>query len=156
MSNDADVGFADALVRLSHMVQQVFGDVSRTLDLTPQQTQLLCRLVERPLSMTDLSKALNLEKSSLTGLVDRVEKRALVARLSDPHDRRSTLVTLTEDGSRLAVTAKSAISDRLDGLAGNIDRGDQTNITAVVAALLVAHGAETGTAWFERPNAPAN
>jgi DNA-binding MarR family transcriptional regulator len=64
-------GFAAALVRLSHLVQHVFADVSRDHDITPQQTQLLCMLIGGPVGMTELSRLMHLEKSSLTGLVDR-------------------------------------------------------------------------------------
>ncbi|MFG6198255.1 MarR family winged helix-turn-helix transcriptional regulator [Nonomuraea sp. JJY05] len=39
---------------------------------------------------TDLSKLLHLEKPSLTGLVDRAERRGLVRRVHDDADRRAT------------------------------------------------------------------
>ncbi|GLY92559.1 hypothetical protein [Actinoallomurus iriomotensis] len=36
--------FAEALVRMSHLVQHVFADVSRSHGTTPQQAHLLCVL----------------------------------------------------------------------------------------------------------------
>ena len=62
-------GLAEALMRLSQLVAHVFADVSRGRDLTPQQAQLLCTLLEGPVGMTELGRLLHLEKSSLTGLV---------------------------------------------------------------------------------------
>lgn len=41
-----------------------------------------------------IARALHLSRSSVTVMVDRLEKAGLVRRLSDPHDRRSTLVEL--------------------------------------------------------------
>lgn len=52
-----ELGFAAALVRMSHLVQHVFADVSRDHDITPQQTQLLCILVGGPVGMTELSRS---------------------------------------------------------------------------------------------------
>src|SRR6478752_4866317 len=70
-------GLATALIRLCFVVQRSFGDVSRRHGLTPQHAQLLGVLARGPVGMAELGEALNLEKSSLTGLIDRAEARAL-------------------------------------------------------------------------------
>src|SRR3954471_25014226 len=97
-----ELGFVDACVRLAHLVQHVFADVSRQHELTPQQTQLLCMLSHGPVGMTELSRLLHLERSSLTGLVDRVERRGLVTRVRDSRDRRACHIVLTSQGDQLA------------------------------------------------------
>ena len=56
---------------------------------------MLCVLSDHSVGMADLSGMLGLERSSLTGLVDRAEHRGLVVRENDPHDRRVVKVTLT-------------------------------------------------------------
>jgi DNA-binding MarR family transcriptional regulator len=134
-----ETAFADALVRLSHLVQQVFAEVSRCHDLTPQQTQLLCRLAGGPIGMTELSRSLHLEKSSLTGLVDRVERRGLVARTRDSRDRRACQVELTDEGARLAVRSHEDIRARLEKLAAGLSLTDRTRTSSVIASILAEH-----------------
>jgi len=51
--------------------------------------------------MADLAERVVLSKSGLTTLVDRLERRGLVRRLPDPHDRRATRITITDDGIRV-------------------------------------------------------
>ena len=110
---DDDVEFAGALIRLSLAVQYVLQDVSRQHDLTPQQAVLMSSLLERPVGMAELTDRLHIEKSTLTGLVDRAEKRGLVHRTPDPGDRRALRVALTPAGRNVADTFYRAVTDAL-------------------------------------------
>lgn len=47
---------------------------------------------------TTLGKCLDLQKGSLTSMIDALEKEGLVCRKGDPGDRRKVLVSLTEKG----------------------------------------------------------
>lgn len=47
---------------------------------------------------TTLSKFINMEKGSLTTLIDSLEKKNYVIRSSDPNDRRKVLLSLTPEG----------------------------------------------------------
>ena len=72
-------------------------------DLSPSQFNVLNLLHANPdgLSQTDLSRQLIMHRSNLTGLVDRLEKRGLVARREVAADRRAYSVVLTATGARL-------------------------------------------------------
>lgn len=72
-------------------------------DLSPSQFNVLNLLHLNPggLSQTDLSRQLIMHRSNLTGLVDRLEKRGLVARREVAADRRAYSVVLTAAGTML-------------------------------------------------------
>jgi MarR family 2-MHQ and catechol resistance regulon transcriptional repressor len=72
-------------------------------DLSPSQFNVLNLLHLNPggLSQTDLSRQLIMHRSNLTGLVDRLEKRGLVARREVAADRRAYSVVLTASGAML-------------------------------------------------------
>jgi DNA-binding MarR family transcriptional regulator len=135
-----EIELAAALVRLSHLVQHVFADASRQHDLTPQQAQLLCRLAGGPVGMGELSRMLHLEKSSLTGLVDRVEQRGLVIRVRDAHDRRACQIALTSQGSELAVGCHQDVNSRLDKLAGDLPATDRDLLAGAIGHILTEDG----------------
>jgi len=61
-----------------------------------------------PTQVNTLGRNVGLASSSITAAVDRLEHRGLVCRQGDRHDRRSRLVTLTEQGNRLIAFAFSA------------------------------------------------
>jgi DNA-binding MarR family transcriptional regulator len=62
---------------------------------------LTCLWEQDGVNVKDLSKQLLLDSSSLTGHLDRLEKRGLVLRRNDPEDRRAIRVFLTERGRHL-------------------------------------------------------
>ncbi|ASO20440.1 DNA-binding MarR family transcriptional regulator [Actinoalloteichus hoggarensis] len=149
MTDSTETGFADAVVRLAHLVDHVFDEVSRRHDLTAAQTQLLCVLVGGPIGMTDLRRALKLEKSSLTGLVDRVERRSLVTRVRDPRDRRAYQIALTEEGTRLAVLTHRDVAAGLDALAAGLPAAELTLATSILTR--ITDDAAVGTAGLPQP-----
>lgn len=110
---DADEDFAGALIRLSLAVQYLHQDISRRHELTPQQAVLMFSLLEGPVGMAELSDRLHIEKSTLTGLVDRAERRCMVHRTPDPADRRALRVALTEKGREVAAAFYRAVTDAL-------------------------------------------
>jgi DNA-binding MarR family transcriptional regulator len=77
------------------------GDIG-TAELTPAQYSILGLLWERDgRQFNDLSTACCCSPSTVTGVVDTLEKKGLVSREPNPNDRRSLLVTLTEEGRAL-------------------------------------------------------
>jgi DNA-binding MarR family transcriptional regulator len=89
------------------LLRTLFGQHRRTfliaaseLDLHPAQAGALMSL-DSPLPMSELAGLLGCDSSNVTGLVDRLEARGLVARRLSPEDRRVKHVVLTEAGERL-------------------------------------------------------
>lgn len=73
--------------------------VAREFDLTRVQAGVLMHLGQ-PIAMNELASVLACERSNVTGLVDRLEKRQLVAREPDARDRRVKTLVLTPSGER--------------------------------------------------------
>jgi DNA-binding MarR family transcriptional regulator len=70
--------------------------------ITPPQFALLAFLWRRDgLSQRELSERTEVDRTTIGGLVDRLEKAGLVSRRPNPADRRAYLVYLTEAGKGL-------------------------------------------------------
>ena len=76
-----------------------FNAAAAELGLPPAQALVLANLSE-PTPMRELAEWLSCEPSNVTGIVDGLERRGLVARRPDPADRRVKHVVLTEEGER--------------------------------------------------------
>lgn len=72
-------------------------------ELSPSQFNILNLLHGHPdgLTQIELSRELITHRSNVTGLVDRLEKRRLLARKAVPGDRRAYSVQLTKAGAQL-------------------------------------------------------
>lgn len=72
------------------------------LELTPTQHFILRELWRSDgQQFKDLAETCNCSRSTITGVVDTMEKKELVSREANPDDRRSLLVKLTEKGKGL-------------------------------------------------------
>lgn len=70
----------------------------RGLGITPGQMIVLYTLYKKDgVSITDLSKRCYLDNSTLTGLMDRLERLKLVRRVDAPGDRRAFSIFLTPE-----------------------------------------------------------
>jgi DNA-binding MarR family transcriptional regulator len=90
------------LVRLFFVQRSSLPPLAAELDLSPAQCHVL-QLIEpgRPVPMGQLAQTLACDASNVTGLVDRLESRGLVARRPSEADRRVKVLELTAKGARL-------------------------------------------------------
>ena len=69
------------------------------LDLRPTQFGILMVIKANPgLTQSDLSDALSIKRANLVAMLDTLENRDLIQRRPMPHDRRSRLLYLTDQG----------------------------------------------------------
>jgi DNA-binding MarR family transcriptional regulator len=109
--NDPDA-LVDALAQTSFETSYALTRLAAEHELTLPQLRLLGILRGRQARMTELAAYLGLEKSSLSGLVERAEKRGLVVREPSSSDGRVVEVLLTPAGEDVATRA----TDRAHGL----------------------------------------
>jgi DNA-binding MarR family transcriptional regulator len=76
------------------------NSVANHLGLGVTETQALSNLIlTKAMGQTELADALGITTSSVTSLVDRMERSGLVKRQPHPRDRRRTVVQLTKYGA---------------------------------------------------------
>ncbi|MHA4818229.1 MarR family winged helix-turn-helix transcriptional regulator [Streptomyces aculeolatus] len=114
MTAASDDELPGALIGLFLEIDGLFSTVSRPLGLTPQQAQLLCFAQQLQPSFGELAILLHCDKTNITGLVDRLQRRDLVTRHPDPDDRRVTRVKLTAQGEALTCQFQQAIETALN------------------------------------------
>jgi MarR family transcriptional regulator, lower aerobic nicotinate degradation pathway regulator len=138
----------DGLAQLSFVISGMLERRAAEHDLSVIQTRLLGVLRDRQPTMHELARLLGLDKSSVTGLVDRAERRGLVRRLPSAVDRRAVLVSLTDDGRALVTGAAGGFAGDIAGLLGVLSPGERAALAGLVSRLLVAHAAGHGIDLF--------
>ena len=84
--------------------------VKENVRVTPAQAGILFLLKQKDgRTMGELSQMLSIDNSTITGLVDRLEKTGLVRRDPSPHDRRASQVFVNPEGIEEVDKAKKVI-----------------------------------------------
>ncbi len=82
---------------------------------------LWCLWEKQGVKMNELARCAGLEPSTMTGLLDRMERDELVCRRADPDDRRALKIYLTEAGAAMQDTCERLIDETLVVLFDGID-----------------------------------
>lgn len=102
------------------------------------------RAIQRlqPITVGALAKDIHLGPATVTGILGRLEKRGLVSRTRGDSDRRSVVIQLTDDGTRLVAEAPSLLQDRFRRELAKLQQWEQTTILATLQRIASMMDAE--------------
>lgn len=126
----------DSLVQLSFAVQSTLARVAARHDLSLIQVRLLGILRDREPAMLAVATFLNLDKSSVTGLVDRAERRGLVRRTTTSEDRRTVRVALTDQGRQLTQKLATQMERELSLLVQGLSTLDRRRLLTIASQIV--------------------
>jgi DNA-binding MarR family transcriptional regulator len=129
-------GLVDALVQTAFATMAVLHKVGAENDLSLTQLRVLAILRDRRLRMTALADYLGLEKSTISGLVDRAERRGLLERALDASDGRAVEVYLSSGGMELAGLLESHVAQSLSPLTGTLTPAERRRLQALLERML--------------------
>jgi MarR family transcriptional regulator, lower aerobic nicotinate degradation pathway regulator len=128
----------DSLVQLSFAVQGVLARAAAEHDLSLSQLRLLGILRDRRPPMAAIADHLGLDRSSITGLVDRAERRGLVVRTTSTRDARVTIVSATPTGLAVARRIVAEVSTGIELLVERLPHQDRDCLVRAAGAMLDA------------------
>jgi DNA-binding MarR family transcriptional regulator len=76
-------------------------DVIDTTGLPFSRVRVLRRLARRPMTAKEIAEAATMDAPATSVAVNDLEDRGLVVREADPRNRRSKLISLTDEGRRV-------------------------------------------------------
>jgi DNA-binding MarR family transcriptional regulator len=111
---------------------------------------ILCLLDDHgPQRLGQIAHAFNLDPSTITRQVQAVVKLGLATKVSDPSDRRATVLSLTPEGQQSVVTARTYRRKMLD-----LIMADWTLEEREEFARALRRFNDTVTDWIENDNIP--
>ena len=112
---DSSLGYLTVVVNrlLSAFFRKRLGEAG--LDMTGEQWGVLCRLCcEDKVYQDELAGKICLEKSSLSRVLDVLERKGLVRRERDPSDARRKILIATPDAEAIMVPCKKVADDLME------------------------------------------
>src|SRR5271156_1456453 len=142
MTSDRDRGqdhledLRDALVQISFALMAVLTEVAAEHDLSLTQLRVLGILRDREPTMAELATYLGLERSTVSGLIDRAAQRGLGRKTTHPDDARSVRVSLTAEAQSLATQVIASIRELMAPLTDRLNSSEQKRLTVLLTNLL--------------------
>lgn len=106
------------------------------LDLTPPQFYVLATIgYAGGLPFGEIGAKMMVTVSNLTGIVDRLEEKKLVARKRDDKDRRVVHVVLTEKGTKLYKSTIPLFEKSVSQIFSSLDKAKQKELSSLLRKL---------------------
>ncbi len=131
-----------SIMRVQQILLARLNDALRAHGLTfPRYEALMLLSFTRDgaLPLGKIGERLQVHRTSVTNIVDKLEQDGLVRRVPHESDRRATLAALTDEGRRVAGAATLELNAAAFSL-GALPPEDQEQLTALLEAVRRAEG----------------
>ncbi len=126
----------DMLAQSAFVTMGALTRLAAENDLSLTQLRVLAILRDRRLRMSDLIDYLGLEKSTITGLVARAEKRGLICRAPNAADGRAVDVFLSEEGKAHAERLAADLAGFVSQLTGVLAPAERDQLGTLLAKMI--------------------
>jgi DNA-binding MarR family transcriptional regulator len=133
---------ATSIMRAQQVVLAAVDGALRPFGLTFARYEGLVLLLYSRRGVLPLGKMgprLMIHPTSVTNIIDRLERQGLVRRLPHPTDGRTTLAEITDEGRRLAKRATRAVNEAAFGL-GGLSQSDLRRLMSIITKLRLEAG----------------
>ena len=122
--------------QLQHFMRAEFQGARAMDSLTSQQFGILGDLrANGPLSMSQIATIRGVTRAAATVMVDRLVARGLLERVSDPHDRRKVMVTVTPEGERLLRVVMERTWGRVSVMIAHLSQAERGQLRQTLSVL---------------------
>lgn len=130
------------MARISKHLERSIQTTISEFELTPGEFDVLATLRRSghpyQLSPTDLFNAMMVSSGTMTHRIDRLERAEWVKRISDPNDRRGTLILLTNEGLNLIDRAVAAHVANAHHLLRDLEASEREMLARLLRKLLIS------------------
>ncbi len=128
--------FLSPLHKASRQISVYLEAHTRALGVSPAEGHVLTYLRGyAPAPVGELVRVFGLKQSTLTSMLDRLERSGLVRREVNPEDRRSFLVHLTGHGRRLTDRLNRVLADLEGAIREQVSAREVEGFHEVMAAI---------------------
>ena len=129
--------------RAAHLIGAYVERSAGELGITQAEAHVLAVLQRHgPTAIATLHREFGHKRSTLTNILDRLERRKLTRRELNADDRRSFVVHLTPSGARAATSLTKALDELERTARASLSASDVRSLEAVAAAIGAAVGRE--------------
>nr|WIE91723.1 MarR family transcriptional regulator [Mesorhizobium sp. WSM4875] len=123
------------LLRASRTIEAELRErLKKEFDTTLPRFDVMAALYRSPdgMLMSDLSRFLLVSNGNITGIVDRLVSEGLVTRARRNGDRRTSMVRLTEEGSKSFAAIAAAHENWVGELLGTVSEDEARRLTGML------------------------
>ena len=133
MSFEIDNAFGVLVANIRNLLKNRLEKDLQEYGISPSESIIIRRLCEKDnLTQRELAKDTYFKQSSLTLLIDKLEKKGMVERRAKKNDRRAYLICITNEGKKLEQILKDASKKVEEEALKGVDKGTEEQLIQIL------------------------
>ncbi|MEJ2097461.1 MAG: MarR family transcriptional regulator [Deltaproteobacteria bacterium] len=137
----------NVLICLRKIIQSIelhSRDLVKRVGLTGPQLTILIEISKNPkgVSVGEIAASISLSMGTVTGILERLEKRKLITRYKNSSDKRRVMVHLSKEGKRIIDSAPPLLQDSFVEALNNLQSWEQSMILSSLQRLVAMMNAK--------------
>jgi DNA-binding MarR family transcriptional regulator len=126
------------LIRRAHQIAwAAFMEETKGQDITPVQFAALVAIADNPgIDATRLSQLIAFDRATIGNVLDRLEKKRLLKRVTSPNDKRAKQTFLTSEGRRVIKTINASVEQIAERILGGLSASERRTLTMLLRKLV--------------------
>jgi DNA-binding MarR family transcriptional regulator len=118
---------------VARLLKRRFEDEARGHGITLPQWRALTQIAKNDcISQVSLASMIDADPMTMSGILDRLERRGLITREPDPADSRAKLARLTDEGQVLFTVARSVGQSMYEAALEGVSPRDRSTVESVL------------------------
>ena len=132
MEAQVSPSLSQQFVEIMVLLHNNFGRQTQ-VPLPLNQFGVLCVLMDtQGLTITDISRQLNISKQQMTNIIDNLVSAGYVSKEPDPVDRRRLVITISRKGKKLLEEHMEQFRQRFESHAQNLTRDERQELATIL------------------------
>ena len=126
--------------RAQQLAVAIFMEETAGFDVTPVQFAILNALMDDPgEDQITLSSRVAFDQATFGSVIARLEDKGWVQRQADPADKRRKLLWITDEGEKVALQMKRAVSKAQQRIVGPLEVAERVQLSELLGKLIAGH-----------------
>ncbi|MBO6202160.1 MAG: MarR family transcriptional regulator [Selenomonas sp.] len=132
MEAQAQPSLSQQFVEIMVLLHNNFGRQTQ-VPLPLNQFGVLCALSDTEgMTITDISRQLNISKQQMTNIIEKLVNCCYIDKAADPHDRRRSVITLSQKGKKILEDHVELFRQRFDSHARNLTDNERQELATIL------------------------
>ena len=132
MEAQVSPSLSQQFVEIMVLLHNNFGRQTQ-VPLPLNQFGVLCVLMDtQGLTITDISRQLNISKQQMTNIIDKLVSAGYVSKEPDPVDRRRLVITISRKGKKLLEDHMEQFRQRFENHAQNLTINERQELASIL------------------------
>jgi DNA-binding MarR family transcriptional regulator len=118
---------------VSKLLKRRFEEEAKDYGITLPQWRVLAQIgLGKDSRQASLAASIDVDPMTMSGILDRLEKRSLITRMPDPADSRAKLAAITPAGDEIVLSARAVGLRLLEEASRGLSKKDQDQLKALL------------------------